>query len=96
MPARCRLSLSATQEAELIRLRDTHPKPYIRERAAAVLKVAAGLSVRRVAAQGLLRPRQPEAVSGWLRRYQRGGVQDLGVRPGRGRKPAFSPLGADP
>lgn len=85
--------LTPEQQGELIALRDHHPKPHIRERAAAVLKVADGASLRRVAAAGLLRPRDPDTVGAWVHRYQVGGAAALGVRPGRGRKPAFSPSG---
>ncbi len=85
------LPLSAQQRDELLRLRDHHPKPYVRERAAALLKVADGHCVRHVAAHGLLRPRAEETVAAWVRRYREQGAAGLGVRPGRGRKPAFSP-----
>jgi transposase len=83
--------LSTTQRAELVRMRDTDPKPYIRERAAAILKVAAGYAVYQVAQTGLFRRRCPETVAEWIARFQQGGVAALQVRAGRGRKPAFSP-----
>jgi hypothetical protein len=86
--------LSPEQAAELTRLRDHHPKPYVREKAAAVLKVAGGRSAWWVAHEGLLRPHRPETVSTWVARYLRHGAEGLVVRPGRGRKPAFSPSGA--
>jgi transposase len=87
------LSLDAAQEAELVHLRDHHPTPYLRERAAALLQVAAGASARQVALHGLYRQRGPKTVQAWLRRYQAHGVAGLGVQPGRGRKSAFSPPG---
>lgn len=85
------LSLDPAQEAALRELRDHHPTPYLRERAAALLQVAAGTSARQVALHGLLRPRGPKTVQTWLRRYQAQGVAGLQVQPGRGRKPAFFP-----
>jgi transposase len=85
------LSLDPAQEAALVRLRDHHPKPYMRERAAALLQVAAGASARQVALHGLYRPRGPKTVHAWLQRYQAHGAAGLVVQPGRGRKPAFSP-----
>jgi transposase len=85
------LPLTAAERAQLADARDHHTKPYVRERAAALLKVAAGQSVRMVARAGCLKPRDPEAVGGWVRRFRQGGVAGLAVRPGRGRKPAFSP-----
>jgi transposase len=85
------LALDPAQEAELEHLRDHHPKPYMRERAAALLQVAAGASARQVALHGLYRPRGPKTVHAWLRRYQAQGAAGLLVQPGRGRKPALSP-----
>ena len=91
MPTALAVRLSAARVEELTRLRDHHPKPYVRERAAAVLKVADGQSVRQVALGGLLRPRDPETVADWVHGYLRRGAAALHVAKGRGRKPAFSP-----
>ena len=91
MPSPRCLDLSLVQRTELEGLRDTAPKPYLRERAAALLKIADGAFAAQVARQGLLRPRDPDTVYAWLDRYQREGLAGLHVRPGRGRKPAFSP-----
>jgi len=85
------LSLSAEQRAALLQLRDHAPKPYLRERAAAVLKVADGQTVEVVARNGLLRRWDRHALSTWLERFEASGVAGLTIRPGRGRKPAFSP-----
>lgn len=86
------VSLTAEQRQELQRCRDTSPKPYQRERAAALLKIAAGASATAVARRGLLRPRRPETVYQWVQRFTAYGVAGLlTIRPGRGRKPAFSP-----
>jgi hypothetical protein len=83
--------LTPTQRDELLRLRDTAPKPYLRERAAALLKVADGTPGAAVARRGLLRPRQTDTIYAWLTRFEQQGVAGLLIRPGRGRKPAFSP-----
>ncbi len=91
MPARYQLELTESQEAELRSARNRHDKHYIRERAAAILKVAQGQSIRQVAQNGLLRPREPEQVSDWVKRYQQEGFRGLFVREGGGRKPAFFP-----
>ena len=93
MPKVYKLELNATQEAELIKARDSHSKPYVRERAAAILKVGAGQSIRQVALNGLLKPRDPERVKEWIERYLEEGLKGLLVREGRGRKPSFSPSG---
>ena len=85
------LSLTQEQREELIQARDHHPKPYLRVRAAAILKVASGQSLRQVALHGLLKPMDEETVSRWVKTYQTQGITGLQVRSGRGRKPAFFP-----
>ncbi len=87
-----RLLLSDAERRALVALRDHGPKAYLRERAAALLKVADGQSAAHVARAGLLRPRQPDTVYRWLHRYWAAGIAGLWDRPGRGRKAAFSPL----
>ena len=91
MPFPRRLELSADARAALVALRDTGPKSYLRERAAALVKIADGAVAAEVARTGLLRPRQPDTVYVWLDRYREHGIAGLTIRPGRGRKPAFSP-----
>ena len=91
VPAPLVVRLRPEQTTELERVRDHDPAPYVRERAAAVLKVAAGASVRAVAREGLLRPRRRETVRAWIARYLAEGVAGLRIRSGRGRKPAFFP-----
>ena len=83
--------LTPEQERELIWARDHHQKAYVRTKAAAILKVAAGQSMRQVAAHGLLRAVKEEFVSDWIDRYDSEGLSGLLVRQGRGRKPIFSP-----
>lgn len=85
------LLLSPAERTVLIRLRDTGPKAYLRERASALLKVADGHPAAQVARDGLLRERDPDTLYAWLDRYRDEGVAGLTIRPGRGRKPAFSP-----
>ena len=83
--------LTTAERAELTRLRDTAPQAYLRERAAALLKIADGMSAARVARVGLLRPRKPDTVYAWMDRFIDAGVEGLQMRKGRGRKSAFSP-----
>ena len=90
------LSLSEEQREELIDVRDHHEKPYMREKAAAVLKVAgpsgeSGQSARQVALNGLLREREPDTVRNWVHAYEEDGIDGFVVEEGRGQKPAFSP-----
>jgi len=63
MPAKLCLVLSAPQIKELEQARDHHPLPYVRERAAALLQIAAGQAGRQVAQHGLLKPRWPDRGS---------------------------------
>lgn len=72
-------------------MRDKDGKAYKRERAAAILKVAAGQSVRQVALHGLLQKRKPETVGNWLDRLEAEGISGLTIRDGRGRKAAYEP-----
>jgi transposase len=92
---RC-IHLTAEQAEELQWVRDHHKKAYMRERAAAILKVASGLSMLHVALHGLHKPRRYETISEWISRYECGGVEGLRVQAGRGRKPAFSPCASPP
>jgi transposase len=85
------LALAPAERTALVRLRDTAPKAYLRERAAALLKIADGQPAAQVARDGLLRGRDPDTLYAWLNRYRDEGVAGLTIRPGRGRKPAFSP-----
>jgi hypothetical protein len=91
MPALRRVSLRPDEKSALERVRDTDSRAYVRERAAALLKVADGLKAAQVARERLLRPRQEDTVYAWLDRFENEGMAGLIVRPGRGRKPAFSP-----
>jgi transposase len=89
MPKTLALKLTAEQKEELEHGRDHHPKPYIRERAAALLKIAEGQSGLQVALHGLLKKREPDTIYDWVRRYRADGFPGLSIKPGRGRKPAF-------
>ncbi len=91
MPKPLVLTLTPEQRAQLEWVRDHDPKPYVRERAAALLKIAEGQSGRQVALHGLLRKRWPDTVYDWIKRFEAEGVKGLSIKPGRGRKPAFSP-----
>jgi transposase len=91
MPRKLKIVLTEVQRRELERIRDHHERPYVRERAAAILKVAVGHSGRQVALHGLLRVRAEQTVYDWIHRYEAEGTPGLLVQKGRGRKPAFSP-----
>jgi hypothetical protein len=81
------LELSAEQRQTLEEGRDHHPRPYVRERCAALLKIAAGTPPHWVARQGLLKARDPDTVYAWLDRYQQEGLVGLlAHRPGGYRR----------
>jgi hypothetical protein len=83
--------LAPAEREQLEQVLRSDPKAYRRERAAAVLKVAAGQYAAQVARHGLLRPRQPDTVYAWLDRFLAEGLAGLTIRPGRGRKVTFPP-----
>jgi transposase len=85
------VELSEKEREALTRIAKRDPKAYRRERAVAILKVAAGEVAAQVAAHGLLVQRDPDTVYGWLDRYAARGIAGLTIAPGRGRKPTLSP-----
>ncbi len=86
-----KIELTETQRQELEQVRNHHELPYLRERAAAILKIADGISGRETALHRLLRAHWQDTIYEWVKRYRRDGVEGLKIKPGRGRKPAFSP-----
>lgn len=91
MPGKLKLELTEQQQAELKDLLDHSPKPYLRERAAALLKIAGGLSGREVALHRLNQAHWQDTIYEWVHRYQAEGPKGLRIKGKRGRKPAFSP-----
>jgi transposase len=91
MPVPLQVKLTAEEREELEQVRDTHPKAYLRERAAAILKIAEGMSGLQVSQAGLLKRRDPDTVYRWVQRYRAQGLAGLAIRAGRGRKPAYFP-----
>ena len=84
--ARRTLSLTEEQRQELLQLRDHDARPYVRERGAALLKIAEGDTPHRVAKRGLLKPRDPDTVYSWLDLYQASGAQGLIAHPQGGSR----------
>lgn len=91
MPKATKLCLAAEQVEELTTARDRHSKAYVREKAAAILKINQGQSIRQVALHGLHKKRSEHTVKEWIDRYLEQGLAGLLVKAGRGRKPAFFP-----
>jgi hypothetical protein len=75
------LILSPKEQRRLTRFRDRHRLPYLRERVAALLKIADGKSPHWVAKHGLFKARDPDVVYTWLQRYLRAGVSGLFHKP---------------
>ena len=96
MAAKLTLELSEEQVLELKELRDHASKPYLRERAAAILKIAQGSSGRETALHGLLKPHWQDTIYEWVQRYRAEGKTGLEMKSGRGRKPAFFPSVSKP
>ena len=71
------LALSDAERAALLYHRDHDSKPYVRERCAAVLKIADGQAPYTVANSGLLRNRDPDTIYAWLDYYQDEGLPSL-------------------
>jgi hypothetical protein len=86
-----RLELTEAERATLEQAVKHHPKPYVRERASALIKVANRAVASGVAEHGLLVRHAPDTVYRWLDRYEAEGIAALTVRPGRGRKARLSP-----
>jgi hypothetical protein len=90
MPKRIKISLSEAETQQLQRWAQKAAKPYMRERARAILRVAGGEPVSKVAET--LRTRvHRNAVGEWVKRFVAERCAGLKIRQGRGRKAAFSP-----
>ncbi len=87
---RLTLEITAEEREILEKVFRTHPKPHVRERAYALLKVCEGLEIQKVASLLPLH-RKPQTVSDWVKRYKCAGVKGLSKSPGSGRKATFSP-----
>jgi hypothetical protein len=77
MPQRRTLTLTDDQRQQLLDLRDHDPRPDLRERCAALLKIADGQAPYAVARHGLLRPRDPDTVYHWLAYFAAEGAAGL-------------------
>jgi hypothetical protein len=77
MATQRRVTLSWAQRRELEQARDHDPRPYVRERCAALLKIADGTSAHAVARHGLLKARDPDTVYAWLAHYRADGLAGL-------------------
>jgi transposase len=77
MATRRTLSLTEKEREKLIEHRDHDSRPYVRERCAAMLKIAKGKSPHWVSQHGLLKKRDPDTVYNWLDYYEEEGLAGL-------------------
>jgi hypothetical protein len=82
------LTLTEAQRQELIEARDHDPHPFVRERCAALLKIAAGHAPHWVAKHGLLKERDPDTLYLWLDIYATTGLAGLRARQHGGPRPS--------
>jgi len=81
------LKLTEGQKKELNKIRHHDPRPWARERGAAILKIATGKSPDWVAQKGLLKERDAGTVYFWLKLSREGGAKMLLTRqPGGVRR----------
>ena len=85
------LPLTNEQKEELAAVAKRHAKPYMREKASALLLVNRGIPAFVVGRDYLIPRRDADTLYSWMDLYEEGGVKALIIKPGRGRKPAFSP-----
>ena len=86
MAQRRTIVLTVEQRRELTECRDHHRRPDMRERCAAILKIADGHSPHWVAQHALLKPRDPDSIYSWLSTYQTQGIVGLIGRRHGGRR----------
>lgn len=91
MPQPLKLELNEAEREKLEDIRNHDKRPYMRERAAALLKIADGHSGYQTARNLLNRPHWQDTIYDWVKRFQAEGVEGLKIRTGRGRKPSFFP-----
>jgi hypothetical protein len=71
------LTLTEEQSQELKQYRDHDAKIQMRERCAALLKIASGQTAHWVARNGLLKARDPDTIYAWLDIYESQGIAGL-------------------
>ena len=77
MANRRTLRLKTREQRELEHYRDHDARPYVRERCSALLRIATEKTPHAVARQGVLKPRDPDTLNGWLHVYEEEGVTGL-------------------
>jgi len=89
MPKRYEIVLSEQEKQKLESWVKNPPRPYLRERARAILQVSQGKTIQATAEKLRVRVHR-NAVSEWVRRFLSEGLEGLRIKRGRGRKALFS------
>jgi hypothetical protein len=92
MATRRTLRLKTREQQELEHYRDHDARPYVCERCEALLKIAGGETPHAVATRGLLKPRDPDTLYGWLQTYEDEGVAGLVAQHGGERSSPLVPV----
>ncbi len=92
MPKRYKVELTEPEKQKLEGWVKNPPRPYLRERARAILKVSQGETIQATAEKLRVRVHR-NAVSEWVKRFLSDRLDGLKIRRGRGRKAIFSPAG---
>lgn len=90
MPKRYTIELTEQEKQKLESWIKSPPRPYLRERARAILQVSQGKTIE-ATARGLRVRVHRNAVSGWVKRFLADRLAGLKIQAGRGRKAIFSP-----
>lgn len=90
MPKRYTIELPEPEKQKLESWLKNPPRPYLRERARAILQVSQGKTIE-ATAQALRVRVHRNAVSEWVKRFRLGRLEGLKIQAGRGRKAIFSP-----
>lgn len=90
MPKRYEIVLSEPERQKLASWVKNPPRPYLRERARAILNVSQGETIQATAAKLRVRVHR-NAVSEWVKRFLSDRLEGLKIKAGRGRKAVFFP-----
>ena len=90
MPKRYKFELTKQEEEKLEGWVKNPPRPYLRERARAILKVSQGATIQTTAEKLRVRVHR-NAVSEWVKRFLSDRLAGLKIKKGRGRKAIFFP-----
>jgi len=90
MPKRYEIVLTEQEKQKLEGWVKQPPRPYLRERARAILQVSQGNTIQAAAEKLRVRVHR-NAVSEWVKRFLSDRLEGLKIKKGRGRKAVFSP-----